>query len=260
MHTQHNQREPVFNVPGPVLWLIMLFAIVHAARNALPVDLNNFWTFAMAFIPARFSGLADQLPGGGWTVVTSWLSHAFVHGDIFHLMINSAWLLAFGSAMARRLGAVRFYAFAAICTIAGALAFLAGNWGLVAPMVGASGGIAGLMGGTMRFLFNAIGGPRPRDLHDHIRAVPRMSLAEAAKDRRVVLSTLGWVVINMAFGYGAAALTSAGGIAWEAHLGGYFAGLLLFGLFDPGRSTPYAESDYLPDPDEGLWSSENHDR
>jgi membrane associated rhomboid family serine protease len=76
-----------------------------------------------------------------------------------------------------------------------------------------------------------------------------MSLGEAARDRRIVLSTIGWVILNIAFGYGAAALTSAGGIAWEAHLGGYFAGLLLFGLFDPGRSRPYDELDYFTEPD-----------
>lgn len=249
MRTDNTRREPVFNVPGPVLWLIGLFIAVHLLRGSLSIEADNWWTFAMAFIPARYTGMADQLPGGIWTMITSWLTHAFVHGDMFHLMINSAWMLAFGSALSRRLGAARFFGFAAVCAIAGALAFLAGNIGRIAPMVGASGAIAGLMGGAMRFLFNAIGGPRPMDLHNNIRAVPRMSLGEAARDRRIVLSTIGWVVLNMAFGYGAAALTSAGGIAWEAHLGGYFAGLLLFGLFDPGRSKPYDDLDYLSKPD-----------
>ncbi len=246
VQTPAPRREPVFNIPGPVLWLIALFVAIHLARSALSPDLDNWWTFALAFIPARYSGLAEQLPGGHWATVTSWLSHALVHGDMFHLAVNSAWMLAFGSALSRRLGALRFFMFSALCTIAGAAAFLAGNLGLIAPMVGASGAIAGLMGGTMRFLFNAIGGPRPQDLRENIRAIPRMSLAQAVQDRRVVFSTIGWVLINLAFGFGASALTSAGGIAWEAHLGGYFAGLLLFGWFDPGRGTPYGAQDFEP--------------
>ena len=247
MQNQHARREPVFNVPAPVLWLIAIFCAVHLLRSSLPSETNQWLTVALAFIPARFTHLADQLPGGDWALVTSWLSHAFIHGDLFHLGINCAWMLAFGSALARRIGARRFFLLAGICAIAGALAFMAGNWGEVRLMVGASGGIAGLMGAMMRFLFNAMSGPRPYDLRENIRAVPRMALVEALLDRRVLLSSLAWVIINLVFGFGASALTNAGGIAWEAHLGGYFAGLLLFGLFDTGRAYPYDSSDYLPD-------------
>lgn len=244
------QREPIFNAPRSIIILLGIFIAVHVLRGFVSPQSDVWWTFALAFVPARYSGMVDQLPGGSLTAFTSWVTHAFVHGDILHLLINSAWMLAFGSAMVRRFGITRFLGFAAVCTIAGAAAFLLGNWGQLVPMVGASGAIAGLMGGTMRFLFSAMTGPRPRDLHDNIRAVPRMSLGEALTDRRIVLATGGWVLINLAFGYGASALTSAGGIAWEAHLGGYFAGLLLFGLFDPGRSAPYDRFDGLPGDDD----------
>ena len=73
-----------------------------------------------------------------------------------HLAINSAWFLAFGSVMSRRMGALRFLAFAMCGGIAGALAFLALHPGLLAPVIGASGAVAAMMGGVMRFLFNAI--------------------------------------------------------------------------------------------------------
>ena len=248
MQNEHTQREPVFNVPASVLWLIGLFVAIHFARTLLPPETSNWWTAAFAFIPARFTQLADQLPGGQWALATSWLSHAFIHGDLFHLIINSAWMLAFGSALARRLGAMRFFLLASLCAIAGAAAFLAGNWGEVRLMVGASGAIAGLMGAMMLILFNAISGPRPYELRENIRAIPRLSLAEALVDRRVLLASLAWVIFNLALGFGGSTVSAAGGIAWEAHLGGYFAGLLLFGLIDTGRAHPYDSTDDLPVP------------
>ena len=44
---------------------------------------------------------ADELPGGRIAAVTSFITHQFVHGDLAHLGINSAWLLAFGTPVAR---------------------------------------------------------------------------------------------------------------------------------------------------------------
>ena len=250
MRQRPGNREPIFNAPLGIIVLLGCFVAVHVLRLMLSPQSDLWWTLSLAFIPARYSGMMEQLPGGSIAAITSWLTHAFVHGGIFHLLVNSAWMLAFGSAMWRRQGLWNFLGFAGVCTIAGAAAFLLGNWGRVVPMVGASGAIAGLMGGTVRILFSALGGPRPQDLHDNIRAVPRMALLEALRDRRIILASLGWVLINLLFGFGASALTSAGGIAWQAHLGGYFAGLLLFGLFDPGRAAPYDQYDLLPGDDD----------
>ena len=67
-----------------------------------------------------------------------------------HLLINSAWFLAFATPVARRIGPVRFLAFFLLCGVGGALLYLPFN---SAPMVGASGAISGLMGAAMRFLF-----------------------------------------------------------------------------------------------------------
>ena len=72
-----------------------------------------------------------------------------MHGDVLHLIVNSAWLLAFGTPLVRRMGSIRFIAFSAVCGIAGALVFWALNPGLLAPMVGASGAISGMMGGLL---------------------------------------------------------------------------------------------------------------
>ncbi|MEI9902072.1 MAG: hypothetical protein WDN31_20430 [Hyphomicrobium sp.] len=98
-------------------------------------------------------------------------------------------------------------------------------------MVGASGAISGLMGATMRFLFTAIDKGGLTALRDEPRQVPLMRLAVALRDRRVVLVTLVFLAANVlaVLGIGSVGFS---GIAWEAHIGGYFAGLLFFGFFD----------------------------
>ena len=48
-----------------------------------------------------------------------------------------------------------------------------------------------------------------------------------------MMAMAGWIILNVLLAWGAAAsLTEAAGIAWEAHLGGFSAGLLMYGFFD----------------------------
>lgn len=226
-----NRHEPMFNVPGSVLALLGLMTAVHVLRLGLSEEWDSWVTLALAFIPARYAGFADQLPGGSIAEVTSFLTHTLVHGDWVHLGLNAAWLVAFGGAVANRVGTVRFLLLFAFCAVCGAATFLAFNQGLMAPMVGASGGISGLMGATMRFLFPAIDSGGLTALREEPRSVPLMPLATALTDRRVVLVTVVFLAANVlaVLGIGSVGLS---GIAWEAHIGGYFAGLLFFGFFD----------------------------
>jgi membrane associated rhomboid family serine protease len=226
------ENEPMFNVPTSVVALIGVLVAVQVLRSLIPADWDSWLTVALAFIPARYSGYAEAIPGGDIASVTSFLSYAFVHGDYFHLGINAAWLIAFGTAVADRIGAVRFLLFSAFCAIAGAAMFLALNQGLLAPMVGASGAVSGLMGGTMRFLFGAVDRGGLRALRETPQDVPLMPLARALTDQRVLLVTLAFLIANVLAVLGLGGI-STGGIAWEAHIGGYFAGLLSFGFFDP---------------------------
>ncbi len=93
-------------------------------------------------------------------------------------------------------------------------------------LVGASAGISAHMAGAARFLFIRRPGV-PRTYW-----APAASLGEIFTDR-TTLSFLGiWFAINIVVGvFGGAALGSS--IAWEAHIGGFLAGLFLFPLFDP---------------------------
>jgi membrane associated rhomboid family serine protease len=222
----------MFNVPGVVLALLALFFAVHLLRWTLSPDQDEWWTLALAFIPARCCGVAVYLPGGKIASVTSYVTHLFVHADLTHLLINSAWLLAFGTPVARRIDAVRFLAFFALTGIAGALLYLMVNGGAPTPMVGASGAISGLMGATFRFVFRGFEERGARAFMGSASHIPLTSLAGAVRDRRIMTAVALWTIINFVFAWGALRLTEAAGIAWEAHLGGFFAGLLLFGLFD----------------------------
>lgn len=228
-----SHREPIFNVPGVVLWLLAIFLGVHLVRWLLPDAQDTWLTAVLAFIPARLGGLAPDLdlPGGRVAAVTSFVTHQFVHGDLAHLGINSAWLLAFGTPVARRTGAVRFLAFFLVAGAAGALLYLVVNGPIPILVVGASGAISGLMGAAFRFLFRSMENGGALGLADS-RFTPLMTLRETLSDRRIQMAVAGWTVLNIVLAWGAAGLTEAAGIAWEAHLGGFYAGLLLYGLFD----------------------------
>lgn len=226
------KREPIFNVPGTVLAVLGLLLALHVLRMAMTPEQEETFVLAMAFIPARYAGFADQIPGGVLAAITSPFSHMLVHGDWVHLAFNSAWLLAFGGGIALRIGGLRFLALSIFCGLAGALAFLITNPGLAAPVVGASGAISGLMGATMRFLFSALDGGGIRELRETPKAIALMPLPIALRDRRILMASGVFMLLNVLAMFGIGAVSAEGGIAWQAHIGGYLAGLLGFGFFD----------------------------
>lgn len=232
-------NEPIFNVPGAVLVVLAVLAAVHVLRGFLSPYDDAWLVYALAIVPARYTEGAGEWPGGPAAEYTSLATHMLVHGDLFHLAINSAWLLAFGGAIAERVGSLRFLGFALFTGVAGGLTFILLNPGLEAPVIGASGAVAGMMGGTMRFMFSAIDDGGFRRLREAPRTVRLMPLAEALSDQRILATSALFILLNVLaiFGFGGA--QSPGGIAWEAHVGGYIAGLLGFGLFDtPPMTSP----------------------
>lgn len=240
----HN--EPVINAPPVVVATLGVFAAVHAARLLLGDEESARLLLSLAFIPARYGPHLMELPGGKLAAVTSFLTYMLVHGDAVHLLINSAWLLAIGSPVARRLGGPRFLLFGVACGVTGALTFLVLNFGLLMPMVGASGAISGLMGGLMRFLFAALDRGGPALLQEGARHVPSMPLAEMLRDRRAVLTIGVFLLLNVLLAVGIGGPTLDGAIAWEAHVGGFLTGLVVFGAFDRksadgrGNGAPHA--------------------
>ena len=230
-------REPAFNLPGVILGAILAMAAVHALRAWLSPDADMAVVLRAAFIPARYEQ-AGLWPGGYGAAAWTFLTHALLHGSVLHLAANTIWLAAFGTAIARRFGTARFLAFTAACAIGGAGLHLATHWGEWVPMVGASGAISGHMAGAARFAF-AAGGPLSRAGRPSSTAYlrPALPLARALRDRRVLGFLGAWFAINLVFGAGLidAGLEEGTSVAWQAHIGGFLAGLLLFPLLDPVR-------------------------
>jgi membrane associated rhomboid family serine protease len=140
--------EPIFNVPRAVLVTSALIIAVQVIRGLLPDEIDITVLLGLAFIPARYSGAALELPGGYVTSVTSFVTYMVVHSGWMHLLVNVLWMLAFGTAVARRIGDRGFYDFSILCGIAGALTHLVFHWGEMAPVVGASAAISGQMAGV----------------------------------------------------------------------------------------------------------------
>ena len=152
------------------------------------------------------------------------------------------WLLAFGSVLCARIGTLRFLAFSISGGIAGALLFLALNPGLAAPVIGASGAVAAMMGGVMRFLFNAIDRGQGYLLRKNPAAIPRVPLCSALRDPRIVFFSIVFIAINLLTTFGFGRFGASGAVAWQAHVGGYLFGLLTFSAFDtaPQNHSPHS--------------------
>jgi membrane associated rhomboid family serine protease len=237
------KREPIFNIPGIVVALIAAFAVIHAGREFLlseaAVDLFDR-TFAfnpLRYEPSRIDG--GGLPGGFGAEVWTFVTYAFIHGSLSHLVMNTIWFLPFGSAVARRFGAIRFLAFFAVTAAAGAAAHLATHVGQNDWVVGASAAISGTMAAAMRFAFER-GGPLDfwRNAGDEAYRVPAVPLSGVLRNGRVVLFLVVWIGLNVVFGMGSFSITGDDQpVAWQAHIGGFFAGLLLFSWFDPPENS-----------------------
>lgn len=206
-------REPAFNAPGVSLALIALLAIAYGVQ-----------VFFLS--PDAVAALALSRPalseGRWWTL----LSHVFLHANLVHLLMNAGAALAFGPAVARHFGpgarsAGTFLLYFLVCGVVGGLGYIAVHPHGVDMVVGASGAISGLWGGAARLLgrWRGLGRLWDRQVRGQIAAV---------------------VILNLLIGLTGLA---AGGlhIAWEAHIAGFVAGLLLIGPFTRLARPSYRE-------------------
>ncbi|MDN3278668.1 rhomboid family intramembrane serine protease [Frankia sp. RB7] len=229
-------REPILTLPLPLTAYVVLLAVIHL-RVLLPPELENWTIDVFGFIPKRYdSSLVNlQFEGGAGAKVWTFVTYSLLHANLTHLAFNVLWLLPFGSALARRFGTVRFFVFLAVTAAAGALAHLVTHEHAVVPMIGASASVSGAMAAAIRFAF--VRGSFlsfSRLDADTAAKVPALPLLQALRDRRIVGFLGVWFALNIIFGVGAIGVESdSAGVAWEAHIGGFVAGLLLFALFDP---------------------------
>ncbi|MGH6739328.1 MAG: rhomboid family intramembrane serine protease [Bradyrhizobium sp.] len=233
----------MLNVPAVVLALLLALCAVHAVRVwLLPDELDRVLVWSLAFVPARYdmSALTDGLlPGGRGAEFWTFFTYALIHADLTHLGVNGIWLLAFASPIARRFGTWRFLAFFALTVATGALAHLVTHPGDLAPTIGASAGVSGTMAAAARFAFEP-GGPldRRRFEGDPDR-VPAAPLLVALRNPRVLVFLAVWFGLNLLFGLASWNILAEGQtVAWQAHVGGFVGGLLLFSVFDPVGRPP----------------------
>ncbi len=184
-------RQPMFNAPPWSLRLAGLLLLIHLAFFLMPDDLANTIGSVLVFVPAALDAGIPYY----WTLLT----YALIHADVVHVGFNAALLLALGSYVERTVGGTLFLLIFSLCAIGGALAFwvLSGN----GVMLGASGGVDGLMGAAAVLLY------RNRD------ADPRA--------RMMMVMVCIVVVMNLLM-----AFSGGTGVAWQAHLGGLFCGLV----------------------------------
>lgn len=240
-----HRREPLLNVPPVITVLAAAMLLIQLVRDWVDVGTGIEILALFAFIPARYdpSILAEGvLPGGAAADAWTFITYAFLHGGWAHVGLNLLWMLAFGTPVARRFGVLRFLLFFAFTAAAGAGLHLVTHEGELVPMIGASAAVSGFMAAALRFMF-ADGGQvwRPGVAEQAVHA-PAPPLMEVMRDRRVIGFVVVWFVINLAFGLGEPAGLVDGSIAWQAHMGGFLAGLLAFPLFDPIRRRPGSDS------------------
>jgi membrane associated rhomboid family serine protease len=226
-------REPVFLLPGAVTAVIGLLVAVHLASTLVLNPAGQLQlVFWFAFQPLRILAAADDLSLAVpliWTPFT----HALLHGGWEHLLVNTAWFAIFATPVARRYGAGPMLALFFISAAAGAALFAATTLYTGSYLIGASGGVAGLTGAAIRFIFQPVIVATHPDTGERVVLGRRLaSLGDLWRDGRARFFILIWVLLNAAVPLLPLVTGMQMAVAWQAHLGGFFAGMLLVGLFE----------------------------
>ncbi|MCA1441050.1 rhomboid family intramembrane serine protease [Ensifer sp. IC4062] len=220
-------REPAFNLPAGLTGILLFLIAVHALRTyILSATADQELILNFAFLPVRYTlPLSEQGLVWLWTPVT----YSFLHGSWDHLIFNVFWMVAFGAPVVRRIGLARLAVFWCLSAAAAVALHTVFHWGEIVVVVGASGVVSGFMGAAARFVFS----PSGRISRQFAHLNRRLSLTETLANRSVLVFTGIWFLTNFLVGLGMFSVGGAGSVAWEAHIGGFLFGFLLFGFFDP---------------------------
>ncbi|GIV61816.1 MAG: hypothetical protein KatS3mg044_0682 [Rhodothermaceae bacterium] len=155
-----------------------------------------------------------QAPGPSPIYLTI-LSAMFMHGGLMHLFSNLLYLWIFGDNVEHRFGGGVFLLFYLVSGVAATLAQVYLDPEGVVPNLGASGAISGVLGAYL-VLF-----PRNR-----VYAIFMFFFVVSVP---AVLAIGLWIVLQFIDGWGAIMMSeqTLGGIAYGAHIGGFFAGVLM---------------------------------
>jgi len=211
---------PVVNVS-----LIVVNVLVFVYELKLGPDLEYFMV-TFGFVPARYVLLGKVNffdPARYLPMLTS----MFLHSGFFHLLANMWMLWIFGDNVEDSMGRVRYLCFYLLCGVAAVVLHFWSSPASSLPMLGASGAIAGVLGGYLLLFPKArILTLFPIFIFFSIIEVPAYFFLGGWFLLQFVQATFQQLMLGEILG---------GGVAWWAHVGGFGAGALLVHFFRNDR-------------------------
>lgn len=226
-------REPMFNLPTVIVAFVLLTVGIFLGRTYyLGQEGGVSFLLTFSFMPMRYSFLATGVafPGGWGAAVWSPFTYMLLSASPQNLIFDTLWLMAFGTAVARRFGAVRFIGFSLTSAVIGAGLFYLLSRSPDAVLIGPTFVVAALLGAAIRFIYGA-GFSGMMGMGGEAWKAPALGLIEMWSNVRV-LQLFGFIFLaNTLF----ALLYASSGLDGRALLHnalGYVVGVLLFSLFD----------------------------
>ncbi|MEM7802479.1 MAG: rhomboid family intramembrane serine protease [Chloroflexota bacterium] len=186
------------------------------------VPFINMW----ALIPVQ---LVNNPALEAFTIITS----MFLHGGLLHIGGNMLYLWIFGDNIEDVMGHGRFLTFYLLCGIVAALTHVVTDPASNIPTIGASGAVAGVLGGY--FVLFPMASVRT--------VVPILLFRTFHLPAWVLLGF--WFLMQLLNGYLALNAAQESGIAFWAHIGGFVAGVLLVKVFGDTRELSQRQIEFL---------------
>jgi membrane associated rhomboid family serine protease len=217
-------KDTILHLGFPsVTWaLIILNGAIFLFEISIPKDILGLVFYHFGLVPARYSyprwAYIHGLPFDDYL---SLLTNMFLHEGWLHIIGNMWFLHLFGSTLEDRLGHGRFLIFYFLSGIAASVTYLLVDIHSMIPAFGASGAIAGVMGGYIVMF------PRARI----ITLVLIFFIPVFVQISALVYIGL-WFFMQLLSGTLTLGSPEAGGgVAWWGHIGGFVAGIVLLPFF-----------------------------
>jgi membrane associated rhomboid family serine protease len=203
------QRWPWVTLGLIALNVLVFLYQLHIGPQAA---MNLFWKQGAVAAKLSRPGLLTSFQA--LSLIPTMFSSMFLHAGWFHLIGNMWFLWVFGEALEDDLGPGRFLGFYLFCGFFAGLFHVLASSHLSVPLIGASGAIAGVLGG-------------------YLIRLPKSPILSVVfwrlKPEFVYIPAFVWLGLWLVLQfYG---LRRGGTIAWMAHLGGFGIGLLFVSLF-----------------------------
>lgn len=160
-------------------------------------------------------------------VMITFITAMFLHGGWLHVMGNMLFLWVFGDNVEDRMGHLRYLLFYLLAGVIGSVSHILANPSSEVPVIGASGAVAGVLGGYF------VTFPKARVL----ALIPIIFFFTLAEIPAVIFLAL-WFILQI-FSGTASLGGAANPVAWWAHIGGFVAGMILIKIFSPKRISWY---------------------